>query len=200
MARRSIFALIVALHLAAVFLWPHHRQGKGGQQEREMHIVFVAPPVARVKPGPVAARAAPRVKAAPRRADPAPSAAPEMTLVLPPEEPAPVWDPAAPAPTRADVLARARKDMADIDRAVRKDSLQMSVREFKPGPTPMEKAIASAYAGHGNGTRITEIVLPDGSRMSKVTMGKVTFCVQSVSNTLAGALNGPSTRITNCPS
>jgi hypothetical protein len=87
---------------------------------------------------------------------------------------------------------------------VRKQSLDMAVRNFKPTETKLEKAIAAAYSGGAQPTRIEEVVLADGTRMSKVTIGKVSYCVTQRSNGLVGGRDvfrdGVGSKVTNCPS
>jgi hypothetical protein len=206
-ANRFAFALVVALHLLVIMLWPQLRPGKAGAPAvSATDIVFVAAPVVRKQaPAIVPSRPArQRPQVAPKQVD----AAVETAITIVPATPADEFElpreaAAVGAPSAADIMDRARRDMVGIDRAVRKQSLDMAVREFKLHETKLETAIASAYRGGGDGMRIVETVLADGTRMSKIIIGKTAFCAYKESNGLTGGRDvfrdGVRTKVTNCP-
>ncbi len=208
--KRLTFLAIAALHGLAVLLWPTWQRGRlPVHGDPATDIVFIAPltaptrlPAVRVqRVDKTAARAVP-----PR---PAPTASvPQTAMVLiepgTHAEASPLTEASSTALTAADIRERARKDMGKINHAVVDASLNLSVREFKFRATPLERAIDSAYAGNGNGFSVTDMVMPDGTRMTKVTKGKVVYCVSGGGgNGLTGGRDpvqqGANTKITNCP-
>ena len=196
-------ALIVTLHVLVLVFWPKappeeaHRPATGA-----IAIRFVPIPKTASEPAPTPALTRAQGIRQPRKAAvPAPAmtiVAPAITLLIPPpplETPADV----PPVASGDDILKQARRDVGKIDRALRKESLDMAVRNMKLTAPKIERVLGGAYAGGGNGMQIEELVMADGRRMSRI--GNV--CVYKESNGLVGGRDvfrdGVKTKVASCP-
>lgn len=191
-------ALIVAVHLLALLLWPQRAPERAVGKGRETAITFVLAPkaVQVVKP---AARAIGQPPARRR----APAAAPvenaiRLVPTVPDAEPIAVPEPAVVSKSAAQMLDQARIDIGKIDREVRKTSPDMAVRNIQLHRPKLETAIAGAYRERGP-AKMEEVLLPDGRRMTRVG----NMCAVKESNGLVGGRDvfkdGVKTRWQSCP-
>ncbi|MGK5042095.1 hypothetical protein ACQ4WQ_17285 [Janthinobacterium sp. GB1R12] len=154
-------------------------------------------------PKPVALPSAkPAAERLPRRTIPAPASRP---LPPPAAEPAPAPATpeaitAPPAPSAADILAQAKRDVGKIDKDLRKEFPQRSGEKFDDtGFKRMQQGFAEAYAAVPpkwyEASKIEEVGANEakGSRTYKITSALGTLCV----TTRAGKQG--ETMIGNCP-
>ena len=96
---------------------------------------------------------------------------------------------------------RALRAAGKVDRELRKTSLNVAERNLTIGKTQRELAIAGAF--RGGGTRIEELELSDGRRMSRVVTAFGRYCAYKESNGLVGGRDvfrdGVKTKIGSCP-
>lgn len=158
-------------------------------------------------PGPAALPSAkPAAESVPRRTIPAPVSRP---LPAPAVEPAPAPAPAPatpeaitapPAPSAADILAQAKRDVGKIDKDLRKEFPQRGEQKLDDtGFKRMQQGFAEAYAAVPpkwyEASKIEEVGANEarGSRTYKITSALGTLCV----TTRAGKQG--ETMIGNCP-
>ncbi|WP_139236236.1 hypothetical protein [Rugamonas rubra] len=219
MASRGIGLLVVAaLHLLTIYLVTRPRtQIAQVLAARSTNIVFLAPPAPRraaapvsVPPVPTSASARERrtVALSPAR-EPAQRQPQPITMVAPvAEAPAVTNTPAEPDWTQpaaklgADSLVeRAKKSVGAIDRDLRAKSLNMTDRKPMAEQTALASNIASAFKRQA--TTVEEVLMDDGSRMSKVHTPSGTYCAYKESNAVTGGRDpfkdGVRTKVTSCP-
>ena len=107
---------------------------------------------------------------------------------------------APPAPSAADILAQAKRDVGKIDRALRKDFPQRGEQKLEDtGFKRMQQGFAEAYAAVPpkwyEASKIEEVGANEarGSRTYKITSALGTLCVTT------GAGRNGETTIGNCP-
>ncbi|MES2076916.1 MAG: hypothetical protein V4462_14990 [Pseudomonadota bacterium] len=218
MSSRGIGLLVVAaLHLLTIYLVTRPRtQSTQVLAARSTNIVFLAPPAPRraAAPVPVPTSASARerriVALSPAR-EPAQRLPQPITLPPPAAEAPPVANaPAAAEPDwmqpaakqGADSLAeRAKKSVGAIDRDLRAKSLNMTDRKPMAEQTALASNIASAFKRQA--TTVEEVLVADGSRMSKVHTPSGTYCAYKESNAVTGGRDpfkdGVRTKVTSCP-
>ncbi|HEY0065336.1 MAG TPA: hypothetical protein VGC21_24680 [Telluria sp.] len=196
--RQAAFILILALHLLAIWLLPQRtRLAEAAAGGAPIMLTFVrpAPPQRPVQTAPSWRDKQPLRRAVPAVTAPA---APVPFTVIPstPVAQAPV-EQAAPQ-SAAEILQQARTDIGKIDRALRKQSPDLAVREITLQAPKLETALAAAFRERGP-VRVQELVLADGTRVSK--MGNM--CAFKESNGLTGGRDafkdGIKTRWQTCP-
>lgn len=222
LSSRGIGLLVVAaLHLLTIYLVTRPRtQSTQVRAARSTNIVFLAPPAPRraAAPPPVpvpvpvptsaSARERRAVALSPAR-EPAQRQPQPITLPAPvAEAPAVANTPAEPDWTQpvarpgTDSLAeRAKKSVGAIDRDLRAKSLNMTDRKPMAEQTALASNIASAFKRQA--TTVEEILMADGSRMSKVHTPSGTYCAYKESNAVTGGRDpfkdGVRTKVTSCP-
>jgi hypothetical protein len=160
-------------------------------------ITYILAPLRRPPPEPskMAQKAPERIRP-PSQPLSVPNAATAPMPLLPPPEavappqaitsPAPPPDPFAPPAKPEDNLKqRALKSAFAADKQVRKEAFTQRDRKIVNDTTPLANAIDSAHVGSGGA--IGELVMPDGSRVTKWRMpdGSVA-CIYKEPNTFAG--------------
>lgn len=215
---RGIGLLVVAaLHLLTIYLVTRPRtQSTQVLAARSTNIVFLAPPAPRRAAAPTPVPVPTSASARERRAvalsparEPAQRLPQPITIVAPvAEAPAvtntlaePDWTQPA-AKQGADSLAeRAKKSVGAIDRDLRAKSLNMSDRKPMAEQTALASNIASAFKRQA--TTVEEVLMADGSRMSKVHTPSGTYCAYKESNAVTGGRDpfkdGVRTKVTSCP-
>lgn len=215
---RGIGLLVVAaLHLLTIYLVTRPRaQTAQVRAARSTNIVFLAPPAPRraAAPTPVPTSASARERRAvalPSAREPAQRLPQPITLPTPAAEAPPVANtPAAAGPDwtqpaakqGVDSLAeRAKKSVGAIDRDLRAKSLNMTDRKPMAEQTALASNIASAFKRQA--TTVEEVLMADGSRMSKVHTPGGTYCAYKESNAVTGGRDpfkdGVRTKVTSCP-
>ena len=228
--RTTGLALALLVHVALLVAWqmsrPVHMAGSGPEPAR-MRIQWIRlppPAVPAPKPKPVpkpaqAARSPARATAPGAPAAPQP-ASPSAPAAAPTAEPAPASPvPAAPrpagpqpitpqaAPTAADILKGARRDIGKIDRDLRKennpyivlppDSPQLRMRRG------METAHDLAPPRIWEAPKIEALVndTGDGARRERVITGNGTYCItdRGVNTSIDMIEKHGKQRITSCP-
>ncbi|SHH69945.1 hypothetical protein [Massilia sp. CF038] len=195
--RQAAFVLILAFHILAIWLLPQRtRLDDVRTAATPLQITFVRPVAP--APAPVVSLPSPvrNSKSVPRQPKPVravPESPPAMVLI-----PAPPVDQAPAAPSAHDILQRARADLGRIDRAIRIQSPDPGARSIRAQTPRLEAAMASAFRERGP-ARIEELVLADGTRVSKVG----NMCAFKESNSLTGGRDvfkdGIKTRWQTCP-
>ena len=199
-ARAAALALIIAVHIIVVLCWPRRTVPVSQGAGRELDIAFIMLPK-KLAPLPVPAL---RVPPPPpteqvRRAKPATVSAPVVTLMPPAiEEATPPAEVAPVAPRAEAIVDQARGDAGAIDRELRKQSRDPTVRNQNLRQGRLEIALAGAFTERGP-PRVIEEVLADGSRRSRVG----NMCAAKESNTLPGGRDvfrdGVKTKWAQCP-
>lgn len=208
----------VLVHAALILAWQAARTPSPAQQGDEALMQWVdLPPIvpARVAPPvmPAAEARQPARPAAgrPMRSSPATAAAAAPDAATPVvQERAP--EPAQPAetpsrPSAADIMEHARRSVAGIDRALRKESKPTIVA---PPDSPeirmrqgMEQAHALAPPRLWEAPKVEELVnnTGDGARRTRVITGRRTYCIterSTATNVDMIEMHGK-IRLTNCP-
>lgn len=201
----ATLALIVALHLAALYFWPSATPPNADATGSQTDIAFIKP----LEPAKAEPQPSPQKRPV-RRRDPivvplasvpfVPSVQRETTVVVVSrqDDVAPVEAEVAAVPTHDDILFQARKDIGKIDRELRKTSLNLAERSTVLKPGERERLIAGAFIGRGP-PPITEEVMADGRRRSR----RGSMCAYKESNGLVGGRDvfsgGIKTRWEQCP-
>ncbi len=213
---RGIGLLVVAaLHFLTIYLVTRPRtQSTQVLAARSTNIVFLAPPAPRraATPVPVPTSASARerriVALSPAR-EPAQRLPQPITMVAPvAEAPAvtntpaePDWTQPAAKPGVDSLAERAKKSVGAIDRDLRAKSLNMTDRKPMAEQTALASNIASAFKRQA--TTVEEVLMADGSRMSKVHTPSGTYCAYKESNAVTGGRDpfkdGVRTKVTSCP-
>jgi hypothetical protein len=191
-------ALIVAVHLLALLLWPQRAPERAVGKGRETAITFVLAPKPvqmATPPANVRGKSQPRVRV--------PVSAPVENAIrqlptVPDPDPIAEPEPAVVSKNVDEILGQARIDIGKIDREVRKASPDMAVRNVELHRPKLEMAIAGAFKERGP-AKMEEVVLPDGRRMTRVG----NMCAVKESNGLVGGRDvfkdGVKTRWQSCP-
>ncbi|RZA36561.1 MAG: hypothetical protein EOP92_04720 [Lysobacteraceae bacterium] len=207
----------VLVHAALILAWQLARTAAPGQAEPEnsfMQWVQLPPSVPESRPAPAPPRedASQPVRRGPvRPTRPRPAAAPADAATPATTESAPA--PAAAAaetparPSAAEILENARRSVAGIDRALRKESKPTIVA---PPDSPeirmrqgMEQAHAMAPPRLWEAPKVEELVnnTGDGARRTRVITGRRTYCIterSTATNVEMIEMHGK-IRLTNCP-
>lgn len=193
--RASTLALIVALHLGAIFFWPRSGAPDAESASRQTDVVFVKQlerPTVAPAPGPQRPKQ--------RRERISPPVQRETTVVAIPRQatvPAVEPDPVV-ARSYDDMISQARQDVGKIDRELRKSSLNLAERTTVLQPGQRERLIAGAFVG-GGPPPIIEDVLADGRLRSR----RGGMCASKESNGLVGGRDvfsgGIKTKWEQCP-
>lgn len=191
-------ALIVAVHLLALLLWPQRAPERAVGKGRETAITFVlAPKPAQVVKPPARLVGKPQARLRTRVAAPVENAI-RLVPTAPDPDPIAVPEPEVASKSADEILAQARMDIGKIDREVRKASPDMAVRTIQLHRPKLEMAIAGAFKERGP-AKMEEVVLPDGRRMTRVG----NMCAVKESNGLVGGRDvfkdGVKTRWQSCP-
>lgn len=213
---RGIGLLVVAaLHLLTIYLVTRPRtQSTQVLAARSTNIVFLAPPAPRRAAAPVPTSASARerrIVALPSAPEPARRLPQPITMVAPVAEAPPVanapagaepdWTQPAAKPGADSLAERAKKSVGAIDRDLRAKSLNMTDRKPMAEQTALASNIASAFKRQG--TTVEEVLMADGSRMSKVHTPSGTYCAYKESNAVTGGRDpfkdGVRTKVTSCP-
>lgn len=203
----------VLLHAALILGWQMARTLPPEEADTEsplMQWIELPPPVPELRPAPVAppeARPQRQAAARPARSVPAEAAPAPST---PGEAPASVVEDAVDAlakPSAASIVENARRSVAGIDRALRKESKPLIVA---PPDSPelrmrrgMEQAHALAPPRLWEAPKVEELVnnTGDGARRTRVITGRRTYCITERSpatNVEMIEMHGK-IRLTNCP-
>ena len=188
--------LILGAHMLVLLAWPERALNPNSVAVRSSDIVFVLETPKRA-PSATAPKRLPSAAVHPRF--PVISVQPPPAIVAPPPIAFPEQE--LPATSTSTIAERALRAAGKVDRELRETSLNAAVRNTTIGKTRRELAIAGAYAG--GGTRIEELELPDGRRVSKVISGSRSYCVFMESNGLVGGRDvfrdGVKTKVGPCP-
>lgn len=215
---RGIGLLVVAaLHLLTIYLVTRPRsQTAQVLAARSTNIVFLAPPAPRraAAPPPVPTSASVRERrtvALPSSPEPTQRLPQPITLPPPAAEAPPVanapaadepdWTQPAAKPGADSLAERAKKSIGAIDRDLRAKSLNITDRKPMAEQTALASNIASAFKRQA--TTVEEVLMADGSRMSKVHTPSGTYCAYKESNAVTGGRDpfkdGVRTKVTSCP-
>ncbi|UGQ46580.1 hypothetical protein [Massilia endophytica] len=200
--RHAWLAVLLILHIAALLAWQQGARIAPPALAARSELVFVMPPPARpVAVPPVQGRSAPQPKApSARRMEPeAITVMPATPATPPPAEAAPAL-PADPFSDSKPLAATARDAVGTAMKSLQKERPHAFLSTVQSAGT-IERALAKA-AGT-TGTRLEELVLPDGRRMTRVRAGGGTYCV--VMDSPAGSAgrdvfrDGVKSRTVTCP-
>ena len=211
--RLPALAATLALHALVVLLWQLAPQQPEAASDDPSRIQWVNVAPQRPAAPPVAVAAAPVRKAqkrAPTRTAPAPLTAPSVTPAI-----APLADAeealadAPPMPSAADMLARARKDLAGIDKELRKDFPEARIKApLDTSQARLEKGFELAHEMAPpkwyEQAKIKELTVPTGygARQYRIITASGTYCVTYPSNNTAlinTMSQGIKPKISTCP-
>ena len=193
--------MIAGVHVLAFLCWQHPLRPHAAPVTQHEAITYIMAPV---KPPPhrqqltrpverpvrVAVRAAPVVPALPALqpqpitvppvAEPAPVPPEAITQAAPPPDPF-----ALPVKPEMDLKQRAIAGAAAADKATLKESFTQRDRKLVNDETALAAAIGKAY--RGGSTRMVELIVADGSRITKFILpGGGAVCYTSASNNFSG--------------
>jgi hypothetical protein len=208
--RRRIPAIsaTVALHIVLILLWQlarQHRDPVGEASRMQWVDIALQPPPPPSRPAAVPPKSAPPQLAA---RPPAIKEVPIIEASLAPVEQAAV--PAQPAPSAADVLQRARKDLAGIDKQLGKEFPGARIKTPLDSPLArlekgIEEAAELAPPAWYEQAKIKEIKDAGGysRRRYRVITSKGTYCVTYESNHAPDGIDtmqrGIKPKVTSCP-
>jgi len=219
--RTTGLALTLLVHVALLVGWQASRSlpmPDGGPAPARMRIQWIRlppppPPVPKPKavakpaqvekpPARAAAPVTPAAPATPQHAAPAPAA-------TQPAGPQPVTSPAAPAsaPSAADILKGAKRDIGKIDRELRKDNNPYIVL---PPDSPQMRMRRGMETAHDlappqiwEAPKIEALVndTGDGARRERVITGRRTYCItdRGINTSIDMIEKHGKQRITTCP-
>ncbi len=214
-ASHAGLALVAGLHVLLALCWlrptrhPHDDAARKG-----MELMFVLQPkppalATPVAPPPVAPRSV-RLARAPAPRLPITAMTLTQSAAQRPTQPAPA---AEPPPTASDAVAPTisvddlrqivRRDINQIDRDLRKRSLNVASRVIANDQTELARNIDAAFKGGGLASQVEEVVLGDGTHMSKIHTPLGTYCAAMGSNAPGGGRDpfkdGVKTKFFTCP-
>jgi hypothetical protein len=196
--RHAWLAVLLILHLAALLTWRQGARVAPPAPAARGELIFVLPP-----PAQPASRAegspAPRPKEkSARRVEPeAITVAPVVTA--PPIEAGPVVPP-DPFSESKPLAVTAREAVASTMKSLQKERPHAFLSTVQSAGT-IERALAKVAGS--SGTRLEEVTLPDGRRMTRVRAGGSSYCV--VMDSPAGSAgrdvfrDGVKARTVTCP-
>ena len=198
--RRGWLALVGGVHVLAFIGWQTPQRPVAASRTVHAPVTYILAPLRRPPPErPEAARKPPQPARRPPAAiaaipaPPAPSMSSEspqpdagqqpqaITQAAPPPDPF-----ALPVKPEDDLKQRALKSAIAVDRQLRKEAWTQRDRKIVNDTTALAAAIAKAYVGGGGGA-MEEVVMGDGTRMTKWRMpGGGTACFYAASNNYSG--------------
>jgi hypothetical protein len=206
-------ALTLAVHLLLAFLWLQGRTQRAGRDDAPAVVTFLLPapvPVAPPAPAvPRARRAQPARASAPPASPPSPSTPTDQAITV--ASPAPADAP--PAPSAADILARAKRDVGPIERELRGGKSGVPAQADTPWAR-FRLALESAHVDEPRTARMDSYTWPDGTVIYRTRIGGKVICrstggigapgvERSAGAVLAGAgsrAGGGSAGTVDCPS
>jgi hypothetical protein len=195
-------ACIVVAHILVAFAWPERSLQSENIPAFTSELVLVVA----VRSAPIRPVARKLARQAKRKQVSRSIAGPSLpaAVTLPTEVLAPVAPPLnEPAPTAATAIVdNALREAGKIDRELRRNSPNPAERALALTRSRQERIIADAFR-RDEGSRIVELELPDGRRMSKVITPFGSYCVFKESNAIVGGRDvfkdGVKNKVASCP-
>ena len=205
--RPVLFALVLALHLAAILMLARHhfavRPPVVAGVERITYLTFIAPPAQQAPP-----RAAPKQRGGevPPRSlaaalpAPAPGVQPSVSTAAA-AEPAPPPEPAPHRLSGAEILEQAKRDMPRIERELRNNvptKLALSPDSLR---YKLQHGFEDAYVGGDQRAVVDFYTSPDNVHYTRITKAGKVWCTMNggpVSLRSAMGGGGGDTKV-NCP-